>query len=174
MNDAIDYRKLEPQDGFELVAYKHYDEDSRPSHFDCYTPKQVQAWENDEWQFVGIVVTATAAGVPLGSASLWSIEDGQWTDTDEHDVVTGTRDVDPLRDDNYLNELIPEAIENARENLERINATVGNADAKALDAITAEMSGREWSPDTLEAIAEIVRGTGRVIEDSAEYEHLPE
>lgn len=39
-----------------------------------------------------------------------------------------------------------------------------SANADALDAIRRELSGREWSADTLDAIAAIVRGTGRVIE----------
>lgn len=38
-------------------------------------------------------------------------------------------------------------------------------DAQALDAITAALSGKEWSPDTLDAVATIVRETGRTIED---------
>lgn len=42
---------------------------------------------------------------------------------------------------------------------------VAAADVAALDRIAAVMSGEEWSPDTLDAIAEAVRSTGRHIRD---------
>lgn len=41
-------------------------------------------------------------------------------------------------------------------------------DTDALDTIAELMSGVEWDPDTLEAIADIVRSTGRVILDTEE------
>lgn len=40
-----------------------------------------------------------------------------------------------------------------------------DADGAALDRIAAVLDGAGWSPGTLEAIAEIVRGTGREIRD---------
>ncbi len=36
-------------------------------------------------------------------------------------------------------------------------------DRAALDAIARTLHGKEWSPDELEAIATLVRETGRVI-----------
>jgi hypothetical protein len=44
-------------------------------------------------------------------------------------------------------------------------STGPHADAAALDAITETMSGTEWSPDTLEDVAERVRESGRLIAD---------
>lgn len=41
-------------------------------------------------------------------------------------------------------------------------------DKAALDAIQATMSGEDWSPDTLDAIADIVRLSGRTIDDTPE------
>lgn len=38
-------------------------------------------------------------------------------------------------------------------------------DGKALDAIEALMSGKEWDSDTTSAVAEIVQSTGREIKD---------
>jgi hypothetical protein len=38
-------------------------------------------------------------------------------------------------------------------------------DIKAMDRIASLMSGSDWSPDTLERIADIVRETGRTIDD---------
>ena len=46
-----------------------------------------------------------------------------------------------------------------------------NVDKTAVDAITELMSGKEWSPDTLESIAAIVRMTGREIASSDECPH---
>jgi hypothetical protein len=40
-----------------------------------------------------------------------------------------------------------------------------SADKKALDEIAKLMSGDVWSPDTLDSIAEIVRGTGRAVDE---------
>lgn len=40
------------------------------------------------------------------------------------------------------------------------------ADIAAMNGIAAVMSGEEWSADTLDAIADIVRATGREIADS--------
>jgi hypothetical protein len=39
-------------------------------------------------------------------------------------------------------------------------------DAEALDAIAAGLSGREWTPDTLDIIAGIIRNTGREVLDN--------
>jgi hypothetical protein len=40
-----------------------------------------------------------------------------------------------------------------------------SADKKVLDEIAKLMSGNVWSPDTLNSIAEMVRGTGRTVEE---------
>lgn len=39
------------------------------------------------------------------------------------------------------------------------------SDTQALDLIAKELSGQEWSPDTLDVIAAYVRGTGRAVDD---------
>lgn len=38
-------------------------------------------------------------------------------------------------------------------------------DSEVLDAIATVMSGREWSPDTLDTIADCVRLSGRIVAD---------
>jgi len=40
------------------------------------------------------------------------------------------------------------------------------SDESAMDEITKLMSATDWSPDTLDAIASIVRETGREISDT--------
>lgn len=41
-------------------------------------------------------------------------------------------------------------------------------DSEALDRIHKLLDGREWSADTLDAIADVVRSTGRVIREPQE------
>ena len=49
--------------------------------------------------------------------------------------------------------------------VQKLNAPEKLSDSAALDLIAREMSGRQWSPDTLDVIAAYVRGTGRTVED---------
>jgi len=129
MDGVIDWRTLPDRDGFTLTARKYHDTDSTPDDYECYTPKQVTAWQQDQWQFVGLVVTASVDGIELGTADLWSIEDGLFTATDEHDNVTRVLDLDCLHDDDYLTDLVTEAITVARVNIELICAKVAPAPA---------------------------------------------
>ena len=59
---------------FTLRATVHADEDTKPTDFDCYSDDHIAAWAADEWCFVGVVVTISAADVELGAASLWGID----------------------------------------------------------------------------------------------------
>jgi hypothetical protein len=43
-------------------------------------------------------------------------------------------------------------------------------DRKAVDRITVILDGNEWGPDTLAAIADEVRRTGRQVRDLDEYD----
>ena len=71
-------------EGFDLTAEIHYDESSKPSDnefYDVNDPEHgeesrriIEAWERDEWDYVGVVVTASLAGHPLGSSSIWGLE----------------------------------------------------------------------------------------------------
>ena len=69
----------------------------------------LRAWCNDEWQYVGVAVTASIDGIELGSASLWGIECNY-----------------PGSDNSYLTdvaeELAPEAIEQAEQQRTRLAA----------------------------------------------------
>lgn len=54
------------------------DEDTQPSDFDCYDDEQIEAWRNDEWRFVGVIVTAEASAgmcaVTIEGPGLWGID----------------------------------------------------------------------------------------------------
>lgn len=62
--------------GFDITARVEFDSDTRPDEFDCYTPRQISAWKNDDWFFCGIVLSVSRNGVELSNhaASLWGID----------------------------------------------------------------------------------------------------
>lgn len=64
---------------------------------------RLRDWCNDEWCYVGVVVTASREGLELGSASLWGIE------SDAGDYLT-----------EIANELIDEAMEEAKATISRL------------------------------------------------------
>jgi hypothetical protein len=85
------------------------DYDAKPTDYDCYTPKQVTAWGDDRWQFVGVVVSALLDGLDPEwfTASLWGIEYGSLPLTDEADNLTG----ETYDDGAYIrNEVVPDLI----------------------------------------------------------------
>lgn len=52
--------------------------------------------------------------------------------------------------------------------------TTRDADGESMDAIAEQLSGRTWSPDTLEAIAVLVRSTGREVAEPEAFDDTPE
>jgi hypothetical protein len=64
---------------------------------------RLRKWCSDQWHYCGIVVTAYREGIALGSASLWGIE------SDAGDYLL-----------EVANELLPEALEEARERVARL------------------------------------------------------
>lgn len=60
--------------------------------------ERLRAWCNDDWSYVGVIVTASRAGIELASASLWGIE------SDSDDYLTET-----------AQDLAQEAINDAQE-----------------------------------------------------------
>lgn len=63
-------------DGFDITATLETDDMTRPDDFECYSKKQIKAWKNDDWFFVGVVLSVSKNGVDLGdhAVSLWGIE----------------------------------------------------------------------------------------------------
>ncbi|AKJ72418.1 hypothetical protein AU099_gp75 [Gordonia phage GTE8] len=83
--DVIATRTLDPVDGFTLTAYEVPDTDSTPigqelENGGCYAAADIAAWRDDEWQYVGVVVVASRAGVSLGSAAIWGMDTGDYWD----------------------------------------------------------------------------------------------
>ncbi len=71
----------------------------------------LRAWCRDEWCFVGVVLKVSKAGVTLdpAAASLWGIESN--SNDHGHDYLT-----------EVANELLPEALENAKQILRKLCA----------------------------------------------------
>ena len=62
-------------EGFDLVARVVHDIDTKPTDCD-YDEADIERWNNDEWFYVGIVVSVSFKGVQLSdhAASLWGID----------------------------------------------------------------------------------------------------
>ena len=72
IGDSITWQK----DGFDITATLEADTESHVSDSDCYSPKQIAAWKNDDWFFVGVVLSVSRNGIEIleHAASLWGID----------------------------------------------------------------------------------------------------
>jgi hypothetical protein len=124
MDVIIESRKIGVVDGFDIEAHLEPDPDTRPEDKETYIGDEeiLGAWSRDEWHFVGTVVTASKAGVELGSAAIWGQEYGQWPcESGWLSPLDG--DADSFGN-GYGPDLIAEAIEEARETIQKINGEV--------------------------------------------------
>lgn len=105
MTEVLRSKKLPTVGPFDMEAVLLPDPDTMPSDSECYSPEDIEAWKQDWWSFVGVVVNVrltSGHGGVLGSAAIWGLEDGNWADG---------RTMDPLKDNanGYLPQLIEEA-----------------------------------------------------------------
>ncbi|WP_420415817.1 hypothetical protein [Marinovum algicola] len=116
-------------DGFEIVARLEPDTEASPREFDapgcCFDTTDpeygaenqaiIDAWERDEWQYFGIVLSVSRHGVTLDNhaASLWGVEGNFPTDSGRPDNSYF---------DTVARELIDEAVSHATELLEILTA----------------------------------------------------
>jgi hypothetical protein len=165
-------------DGFEIVATIVADDESNPDEFDDDDNNDLrESFARGEWRYVGVQVEVSKGGVALGDASLWGIECG----------LPG-REYECAR---YLthvgNELLPEAISEAREVVDIVKSN--NDDFRAFwrgyrlgIAFTSTTTGIDGSsPETLPAwrnpggdIAEVVnvRDVSRILRQVEKYDQL--
>lgn len=119
----IDSTQLEPENGYDLRLEIDHDPFAGLQDSECYTPKQVEAWKNDEWYFVTVEVIASKAGVDLGSGSYGGIEYGYYTYTNDKDEIVSQSEITVKDVANYVgSELAGEAISNADEKLKELTA----------------------------------------------------
>jgi hypothetical protein len=116
--DFFDHRTIGAVDGFDIEAGLVYDYDSTVKDVECYDEETIAAYYRDEWHYVGIIITASKAGVVLGQASLWGSEYG---------ILPGVDGwVSPLNGhgDDFVNgygpQLIAEAIAEAQAKIEEL------------------------------------------------------
>ena len=63
-------------EGFDITAHLEYDSQCNPMEFDCYSPIKIKQWKNNEWFYVGVVLSVSFNGVELSdhAASLWGVD----------------------------------------------------------------------------------------------------
>ena len=71
---------------FKLTARIEFDDLTTPREVDCYSEEDIERWKNDDWCYVGIVVTAEYKGWLLEDpvASLWGLECGLTEDSGDY------------------------------------------------------------------------------------------
>jgi hypothetical protein len=62
--------------GFDLTATLEQDTETKPTDYECYDEAEIRRWKNDEWFYVGVVVSVSLNGVELSehAASLWGVD----------------------------------------------------------------------------------------------------
>lgn len=129
-HNRLETMELPSQNGYTLTAYVVPDEDCLPDDFDCYTPKQYEAWRTDQWCFVGVFVVASLDGEELAENSLWGIEFGSFPLTDENDNLKSVSEIDlPSLAESVLPDLITETLQEAENKLSSLVELAGVANA---------------------------------------------
>ncbi|MFD4356846.1 hypothetical protein ACFWPX_30140 [Nocardia sp. NPDC058518] len=120
MTHILATREFGTVDGFTIRAAMHDDTTATPHREKCYSPADIAAWKADEWSYVGIVVTASLAGVDLGEDSVWGMEYG---------TLGNGKDIDPLTtgdDETFANgnghDLINNAMTEAEHKLQELRS----------------------------------------------------
>lgn len=63
--------------GVTYTARIEYDNETRPDDFDCYDETDIARWQQDDWRFCGLVISAECEGWSKDHVlSLWGIELG--------------------------------------------------------------------------------------------------
>lgn len=86
-------------DGITYFANVIYDQYTKPTDFECYDDDEIAAFNNGDWFYCGIVISAHVDGVMIADhcASLWGIEANI---TDDNDYLRATANdlLDEARD----------------------------------------------------------------------------
>lgn len=100
-------------EGFDLTATLEQDHDTKPTDYECYDEADIQRWRNDDWLYVGVVVSVSLNGVELSNhaASLWGV-DCNFNDTSNAYLAE------------VAQELEAEALDTARSEAARIRAAL--------------------------------------------------
>jgi hypothetical protein len=98
--------KADITDKIQLVATLVFDDHCQPTDFDCYEEADIERWKNDDWHFVGVVLSLQShdGTIKRNLGSLWGNEanlidnNDHLTDVaneliDEREIVTELRDI---------------------------------------------------------------------------------
>ena len=63
-------------EGYKIKATLHDDTCTHVNDYECYSQEEIQAWKNDEWFYVGVVLSVSCNGIEIDdhAASLWGID----------------------------------------------------------------------------------------------------
>ena len=101
-------------DGLDVYLSISEDPYTTPDDDDGITPKQREAWDNDEWRYVTATVELHLNNVEIGSASYSRIEFGTFLNTNDNDEITGTTEMGEDHVWDYVgDELAGAALDNA-------------------------------------------------------------
>ena len=104
----------EKLDGLDVYLSISEDPFTTPDDDDNLTPKQREAWDNDEWRYVTATVELHLNNVEIGSASYSRIEFGTFLNTNDNDEITGTTEMGEDHVWDYVgDELAGAALDNA-------------------------------------------------------------
>jgi len=108
-------------DGYEFWLEIEHDIFAYVQDDDGLTPKQIQAYREDKWQYVTATVTAVKHGLTLGQATYGMIEYGELPITDEADNLIEIKEITAADIDIYVGaELTGEAISQADELIKKL------------------------------------------------------
>lgn len=95
-------------DGFTVTVCAYVDTYTDPKQFDGISSELLERWQNDEWHFIDVLVTASLDGYELGSAIIGGTS---WIDESLGALVTETCDAHGL---------ISEAVNDANQSANRL------------------------------------------------------
>lgn len=93
------------RNGIKFTVETSPDYEARPNDFDCYTPRQIAAYEADEWNFVVVSVELHDETEYLGG-----VESGHYLMTDEDDIGDERVWLSPEEDSTILDDMCDELV----------------------------------------------------------------
>ena len=93
--DFAEAVKIARRDGWDTKPYNTGTAGERAHRAAMADYENLRAWCNDEWHYIGVIVTVYRHGTEIASDSLWGIEDcGDYWQEVARDMITGAVDAD--------------------------------------------------------------------------------
>ena len=121
MNGELERHTMGQIAGANVFLVLYPDPWASPEDYDALTPKQVEAWQNDEWFYVTTEVEIAYEGATVGTASYGGIEYGLFTYTNDDDEIQKREEITAKDLWEYVGEeLKGEAMSIALENINKL------------------------------------------------------